>query len=140
LSKDLKADRHQPDEAKKDALEGRFEAIFLPKTDDARLDWAWRRLPRNREEWLWGLKRPPVPLHTNGRERNLREPVIRKKISGTPRSDLGRQCRETFLSLKKTCRKLGLSFWPSLLDRIQGDQAIPSWPELVRQRALSITG
>jgi hypothetical protein len=86
------------------------------------------------------LERPEVPLHTNGSERDIREPVIRKKISGRTRSDKGRQCRETFLSLKKTCRKLGLSFWRYLLDRIQGDQAIPPLPELVRQRALSIAG
>jgi hypothetical protein len=101
------------------------------------LDLAWRRLHRNRDELLLVLKRPEVPLHTNGSERDIREPVIRKKISGGTRSDLGRQCRDTFLSLKKTCRKLGLSFWHYLLDRIQGDQAIPPLPVLIRQRANS---
>jgi hypothetical protein len=84
------------------------------------------------------LERPEVPLHTHGSERDIREPVIRKKISGGTRSDRGRPCRDTCLSLKKTCRKLGLSFWHSLLDRIQGDQAIPPWPALIRPRANSL--
>jgi hypothetical protein len=135
--KDLKAYGLEPDEAKKGELEARFDAIFQQKTGYASLDLALQRLHRNREELLLVLKRPEVPLHTNGSERDIREQVIRKKISGTTRSDLGRQCRDTFLSLKKTCRKLGLSFWLYLLDRIQGDQAIPPLPELIRQRALT---
>ena len=74
-------------------------------------------------------------MHTNGSERDLREQVIRKKISGGTRSDLGRQCRDTFLSLKKTCRKLGVSFWCYLLDRVQNEQAILPLPTLIRQHA-----
>ncbi|GAM52221.1 hypothetical protein EBME_0684 [bacterium endosymbiont of Mortierella elongata FMR23-6] len=42
----------------------------------------------------------------------------KQKISGGTRSELGRQCRDTFFSLKKTCRKLGISFWDYLTDRI----------------------
>ena len=140
LYKDLKAYARQPDEAKKKELEARFDTLFRQKTGYASLDLALRRLYRNRDELLLVLKRPEVPLHTNGSERDIREQVIRKKISGGTRSALGRQCRDTFLSLKKTCRKLGISFWQYLLDRIQGDQAIPPLPVLIRQRANSLAG
>lgn len=135
LYRDLKAYTLQPDDARREDLAARFDAVFRQKTGYASLDLALRRLHRNREELLLVLKRPEVPLHTNGSERDIREQVIRKKISGSTRSDLGRQCRDTFLSLKKTCRKLGLSFWQYLLDRIQGSQAIPPLPVLIRQRA-----
>jgi hypothetical protein len=135
LYADLKAYGKEPDEAKSLELAARFDAIFTQKTGYASLDLALRRLHGNREELLLILKRPEVPLHTNGSERDIREQVIRKKISGGTRSDLGRQCRDTFLSLKKTCRKLGVSFWQYLLDRIRGSQAIPPLPELVRQCA-----
>lgn len=135
LYADLKAYRIEPDEAKSLELAARFDTIFTQKTGYASLDLALRRLHDNREELLLVLKRPDVPLHTNGSERDIREQVIRKKISGGTRSDLGRQCRDTFLSLKKTCRKLGVSFWQYLLDRIQGSLAIPPLSELVRQRA-----
>ena len=57
------------------------------------------------------------------------------KVSGGTRSDLGRQCRDTFASLKKTCRKLGISFWHYLHDRISRTNDIPPLPEIVRQRA-----
>jgi hypothetical protein len=135
LYADLKAYRMEPDEAKSLELAARFDTIFTQKTGYATLDLALRRLHCNCEELLLVLKRPDVPLHTNGSERDIREQVIRKKISGGTRSDLGRQCRDTFLSLKKTCRKLGVSFWQYLLDRIQGGGAIPPLSELVRQRA-----
>jgi hypothetical protein len=36
--------------------------------------------------------------------------VKKRKISGSTRSDAGRKSRDTFASLKKTCRKHGISF------------------------------
>jgi hypothetical protein len=42
--------------------------------------------------------------------------------------------------LKKTCRKLGISFWDYLLDRIENANEIPPLPEIVRQRALAASG
>ena len=140
LYKDLKAYSHQPDATQREELAARFDTVFRQKTGYISLDLALRRLYRNREELLLVLQRPEVPLHTNGSERDIREQVIRKKISGSTRSDRGRQCRDTFLSLKKTCRKLGLSFWHYLLDRIQGTQTIPPLPVLIRQRANSLAG
>jgi hypothetical protein len=139
LYADLKRYRLQPDEAVKADLAARFDAVFTQKTGYARLDLTLRRIHRNRDELLLVLSRPEIPLHTNGSERDIREQVIRKKISGGTRSDLGRQCRDTFLSLKKTCRKLGVSFWRYLLDRVQDNQAIPPLPTLIRQRAEALS-
>ena len=123
-----------PDAAQKSALEARFDAIFTQKTDCATLNGLLKRLYRNKIELLQVLDHPQTPLHTNGSEQDIREQVIRKKISGGTRSDLGRQCRDTFLSLKKTCRKLGISFWQYLLDRTKGTNTIRPLPELIRQR------
>jgi hypothetical protein len=81
------------------------------------------------------LERPEVPLHNNGCESDIREYVKRRKISGGTRSDEGRRCRDTFTSLKKTCRKLGVNFWNYLLDRVGGLGQIPCLADLIRQRA-----
>ena len=40
-----------------------------------------------------------MPLHTNASETDIRDYVKVRKISGGTRSDLGRQCRDTFASL-----------------------------------------
>ena len=53
------------------------------------------------------LDRPEIPLHTNGSENDIRCHVTRRKISGGTRSDAGRDCRDAFLGLAKTCAKLG---------------------------------
>jgi hypothetical protein len=58
--------------------------------------------------------------------------------STVTRSDTGRQCRETFSSLKKTCWKLGISFWPYLIDRISCGDHIPPLPHIIGQRIISL--
>ena len=77
------------------------------------------------------LERPEIPLHTNDSERDLRDYVKKRKVSGGTRSDLGRQCRDTFISLKKTCRKLSVSFWEYLMDRLIGAKTIPPLSDLM---------
>jgi hypothetical protein len=52
------------------------------------------------------LDRPEIPLHTNGSENDVRCQVTKRKVSGGTRSDVGRDCRDAFLGLAKTCAKL----------------------------------
>ena len=117
-------------------LQGRFDAVFSQKTRYATLNRLLRRIHLNKSELLLVLERPEVPLHTNDSERDIRDHVKKQKISGGTRSELGRQCRDTFSSLKKTCRKLGISFWNYLTDRISCSDHIPPLPHLVEQRLL----
>jgi len=57
-------------------------------------------------------------------------------LFGSTRGDLGRDCRDAFLGLSKTCAKLGLAFWDYLGSRfaIPGHPGIPPLPNLVRCR------
>ena len=111
LYADLKDYRETPDQFDKKELEKRFDQLFTRKTSYALLNSLLKRIHNNKAELLLVLERPEIPLHTNGSETDIRDYVKKKKVSGGTRSDLGRQCRDTFASLKKTCRKLGVSFW-----------------------------
>ena len=91
----------------------------------------------NKAELLLVLERPEIPLHNNLSENDIREYVKRRKVSGSTRSELGRRCRDTFTSLKKTCRKLGVSFWDYLLDRLSKSQEIPPLQDLILHHANS---
>ena len=124
-----------PDETKRGRLEERFDEIFTQKTDYQMLNLSIERLYENKDELLLVLDRPEIPLHNNLSENDIREYVKRRKISGSTRSELGRRCRDTFTSLKKTCRKLGVSFWEYLLDRFSSGQKIPLLPKLIFHRA-----
>jgi hypothetical protein len=137
LYADLKAYRITPDPALHPALEARFDAIFTQQTSFTTLNQTLKRLHTHRAELLLVLQRPDVVLHTNGSEGDIRGFVTKRKISGGTRSDLGRRCRDGFASLKKTCRKLGISYWDYLGDRIKQLGAIPPLPDLIRERALA---
>ena len=121
---DLKIFKVRTEPAKIPEFESRFTAIFTQITGYATLDQTIKRLHKHKNELLLVLRRPDIPLHTNGSETDIRDFVKKRKVSGGTRSDLGRQCRDTFASLKKTCRKLGVSFWLYLLDRVSLDNAI----------------
>ncbi len=81
------------------------------------------------------LDRPETSLHNNNSETDIREFVKRRKISGSTRSENGRKARDTFLSLKKTCRKLNISFWEFLLDRLKLKNLIPPLSQVMTRNA-----
>ena len=89
----------------------------------------------HKNELLMVLQRPNTPLHNNLSECDIREYVKRRKISGSTRSDEGRQCRDTFASLKKTALKLKVSFWDYLVDRITLKAQVPWLPDLIIKAA-----
>ena len=132
---ELKAYKETPSDNKKVALESLFDDIFTTKTCFATLNAALLRLHKNKSELLLVLDHPDIPLHNNLSERDIREYVKKRKISGSTRSERGRRCRDTFASLKKTCRKLGVSFGSYLKDRISGENTIAPLPDLIRQQA-----
>ena len=90
----------------------------------------------NKAELLVVLDRPEVPLNTNGSENDIRACVTRRKISAGTRSEAGKQARDIFLGLMKTCKKLDISFWHYLGNRLKVPDApgVMPLPILVRQR------
>jgi hypothetical protein len=134
---ELKAYKAAPCQQEKTRLEGRFDELFATRTDFATINGALKRLAANKAELLRVLGRPDLPLHNNPSENDIRDYVKKRKISGSTRSELGRLCRDTFASLKKTCRKLGIGFWAYLQDRIRGSGVVPRLAAEVRQRAAS---
>jgi len=134
--RDLKAYKVAPEDKFRVQLEQRFDDIFSTKTCYASLNLALNRIKNNKSELLLVLKHPDLPLHNNLSENDIREYVKKRKISGSTRSETGRDCRDTFTSLKKTCRKLGISFWKYLKDRISQKNQIPPLSTIVRQRIL----
>lgn len=135
LYKALKAYRQQPDLAQKPLLEGRFDALCEQKSGYPSIDAVLKEIRDHKADLLRVLERPEVPLHNNAEESDIREYVKKRKISGGTRSVAGRRSRDTFTSLKKTCRKLGVNFWNYLQDRLVGLGKIPGLADLIRERA-----
>jgi hypothetical protein len=136
LYEGLKKYKINPYPKDKQLLKETFDKIFTSKTDSATLNEALKRIHKNKNELLLVLERPDIPLHNNSAENAIREYVKKRKISGGTRSELGRRARDTFTSLKKTCRKLGISFWQYLKDRIENVGAFPALSWLIKEQAL----
>jgi hypothetical protein len=130
---ELKDYKKSPSQKEKKRLSEKFDTIFTQKTDFQTLNEALQRLHKNKSELLLVLDRPEIPLHNNLSENDIREYVKKRKVSGSTRSEAGRRCRDTFASIKKTCRKLGVSFWQYLEDRLSGKNTIPPLPHIIEQ-------
>jgi hypothetical protein len=133
---DLRAYQLKPGKRRAAALRARFDRIFLRRTGFATLDRLLARLHANKAELLMVLDRPEIPLHTNGSENDIRCQVTRRKVSAGTRSDIGRDCRDAFLSLIKTCDKLGIAVWDYLGSRLKvaGHAVIEPLDHYVRAR------
>jgi hypothetical protein len=132
---DLKAYRADPSTRRRSELRTRFDRILRRSTGFVVLD----RLLARKHDLLRVLNRPEIPLHTNVSENDIRCQVTKRKISGGTQSTAGRDCRDAFLGLAKTCAKLGVSFSDYLAHRLSvaGAAAVPALPDLVRQRAIA---
>jgi transposase IS66 family protein len=132
----LKAYRVQPEPAQQATLTARFDTLVeQPTAFPASIGTVLKEMRARKEELLRVLERPEVPLHNNAMESDIRGYVKIRKISGGTRSDAGRRCRDTFATLKKTCRKLGVSFWAYLRDRVAGLGQVSRLANLIRAKA-----
>jgi len=133
---DLKAYRLDPTPRRRRELQARFDRIFRRRTGFVTLDRLLKRLHANKRELLLVLDRPEIPLHTNGSENDIRCQVTKRQVSGGTHSDTGRDCRDAFLGLAKTCRKLGVAFWDYLGARLElpGAPFVPYLPDLIRSQ------
>ncbi len=135
LYQDLKSYQEQPQESQRRVLAERLDVLVGQRTGYPNIDGVLKEMWEHKPDLLRVLERPEVPLHNNGMESDIREYVKRRKISGGTRSSAGRCCRDTFASLKKTCRKLGIRFWDYLQDRLRGLGRLPRLAEVIRQKA-----
>lgn len=135
LYKLLKAYRLAPEENLAEIIRSKFDELFQRKTISASLGIVLKKIYSQKSELLVVLEHVETPLHNNGSETDIREYVKRRKVSGGTRSTTGQQCRDTFASLKKTCRKLGVSFYAFLKDRLSGAYKIPQLGILIEKAA-----
>jgi hypothetical protein len=136
LYDELTAFKKKPTPEQAVIIQATFDELFQRDYQFTSLKLAMRRLYKNKAELLVVLSHPSVPLHNNQSESDVREKVVRRKISVTF-NDESRKCRDSFASLKKTCRKLGITFWSYLGDRLSAEPQIQNLGVLVRAAALA---
>ena len=84
---------------------------------------------------LMVLTHPEIPLHNNPAELGARARVRKRDVSFGPRTRAGAKAWDTFMTLAGTARKLGVSFYHYIHDRVSGAYQMPALADLIPERA-----
>lgn len=135
IYKELKEYREAPTRTKKEEISRKFDEFFKKKTSSPTLNNQLTKTYAKKEELLRVLERSQTPLHNNGTETDAREVKVKLKVSGGTRSEEGKKCRDSFISLKKTCHKLGINFLNYLQDRVYRTCGIPPLAKIIEMQS-----
>lgn len=127
--------REAPDPATADSLRQRFQELFSTVTGYDQLDERIAKTLAKQERLLLVLDYPFLPLHNNPAELGVRQRVRKRDISFGPRGEDGVAAWDTFMTLTETAKKLGVSFYAYVFDRISQANRLPSLAELIRLHA-----
>ena len=133
----LLAYKEAPSAPKAESLRAEFERLFGTETGYQQLDERKRLTRAKIAQLLLVLDHPELPLHNNPAELAARTMVQRRRISYGTQTAEGTKAWDTFLSLVSTTRKLGISFFEYVRDRIEETGTIPSLAALIRERSAS---
>ena len=131
----LLAFREKPTPEKRAQLEAQFDGLFATHTGYYDLDQRIAKTRAKKTSLLRVLQHPELPLHNNASELAVRQRVRKRDVSFGPRTSLGVQAWDTFMTLADTARKLKISFYAYIRDRISEKNQIPPMATLVTQRA-----
>lgn len=124
--------RAAPSAAQAAALDQEFDTLFSTKTGYQLLDKRIVTTQAKKEKLLVVLQYPEIPLHNNPAELGARQRVRKRDISFGPRTDDGVTSWDTFMTLAETAKKLGVSFYEYVLDRVSRRYLFPSLADLIR--------
>lgn len=116
-------------------LSDEFDRLFSTVTGYEALDERIARTEAKKSHLLMVLRHPEIPLHNNAAELAARFRVRKRAVSYGPRSEKGIQAWDTFHTLCSTAKKLGVSFYRYIHDRVSEANQMLALAELIGQRA-----
>jgi hypothetical protein len=119
-------------------LENAFVDLFSILTGYDALDQRIAKTKAKKDCLLLALQYPELPLHNNASELGVRQRVRKRDVSFGPRTEDGVKAWDTFATLAETTKKLGVSFYHYLNDRISGTNQIQPLADLVMMRAKAL--
>ncbi len=79
------------------------------------------------------MSTPTVPLHNNASELLARVSARRRDVSLHSKSIRRARSMDIFTSIVQTCKKLGVSAYEYLRDRLQGQNEFPTLAEMIEE-------
>jgi hypothetical protein len=127
--------RAGPTEEQAEKLRLEFDELFSTRTGYAALDDRITKTAAKKGELLTILLVPEVPLHNNASELGARVSARRRDVSLHSRSERGVRAMDIFTTLVQTSKKLGVSAFAYIRDRLRGSLDMPSLAQSIFQAA-----
>ncbi len=131
----LLAYREHPTPADQARLESEFDELFATVTGYEALDERIAKTQAKKRWLLMVLEHPEIPLHNNPAELGARKWVRKRKTSSGTRTEDGTKARDTFMTLVATAKKLDVSFYEYIYDRVSRAYTMPSLADLITKQA-----
>ena len=131
----LLAYRKSPSVEKHLRLDAEFDNLFSTQTGYAELDQRIARTLAKKTNLLLVLKYPELLLHNNPAELAARQRVRKRDVSFGPRTPEGLRAWDTFMTLAETAKKLDISLYEYIQDRIRQTNQIPPFASLIQKTA-----
>jgi hypothetical protein len=130
--------KREPTPEKKLWLANEFDEIFTSTTGYEDLDDRIAKTLAKKTELLQVLENPQLPLHNNAAELGARVQARVRDVSFQTRSEKGTKIKDTFMTINQTAKKLGVSFYDYVYDRVTGQFNLPSLADLITQKAQAL--
>ena len=130
--------KRNPTAQEKTRLDKRFDELFSIKTGYDDLDDRIAKTLAKKAELLNVLEYPQLPLHNNDAELGARVQARVRDVSFQTKSVAGTKIKDTFMTINQTAKKLGISFYKYVFDRVSGAFKLPSLADLIMSKAQTI--
>ena len=127
--------KSSPDEEQATLLDEEFDRLFSTETGYDELDARIQKTKAQKEELLVVLKHPEIPLHNNLSEGGAKIEKRRQDVSFQTITLEGTRSKDTMMSIVETCKKLGISAYKFIHDRMKGTNIFPSLAEMIKAKA-----
>ena len=123
--------KNAPSEKFSQCLEAEFNVIFSTKTGYDQLDERIEKTKLKKDSLLLVFQYPELPLHNNDSELGARVQARYRDISFQTKNSKGTECKDTFMTIVETARKLGINTFNYIFDRISNKFKMPSLASLI---------
>jgi Transposase IS66 family len=127
--------RENPTQENAEKLSAEFDELVSTKTNYQGLNERIERTRDSKSELLLTLKYPEIPLHNNDAELGARTQVRKRDVSLHTMTDEGTKASDTFLTIVQTAKKLGVSAYDYIGDRVSKSFKMPSLAELIGKKS-----
>lgn len=135
--RDLLQFKQNPTQEQVASLSTRFDQLFTTETSYPALAERMAKTKAKKQELLLVLKYPHLPLHNNEAELAARVQARKRDVSLHTMTQEGTQANDTFLTIVQTAKKLDVSPYDHIYDRVSKRFLLPSLAELIVLKASS---